>query len=149
KSYASTLEEGRADLVALYYLMDPKLEEIGVSPSIEAGKTAYDSYIKNGLMLQLRRLEVGADIEESHMRNRQLVAKWAYEMGKEDSVIIRKTRDDKTYFVVNDYEKLREIFGQQLRELQRIKSEGDYERGKELVEKYAVKVDKDLHEEVL
>ena len=148
KSYASALEEGRADLVALYYIIDPKLQEIGVSPSIEVGKTAYDSYIKNGMMLQLRRIEEGKDIEESHMRNRQLVAQWAFEMGKEDSVIERKTKDGKTYFVINDYQKLRDIFGQQLRELQRIKSEGDYERGKELVETYGVKVDQELWKEV-
>lgn len=148
KSYASALEEGRADLVALYYIIDPKLQEIGVSPSVEVGKTSYDSYIKNGLMLQLKRLEAGDDIEEAHMRNRQLIAQWAYDMGKEDSVIVKKIRDGKTYFVITDYQKLRDIFGQQLRELQRIKSEGDYERGKELIEKYGVKVDQELLKEV-
>jgi dipeptidyl-peptidase-3 len=117
--------------------------------SLDAGKTAYDDYIKNGMMLQLRRLEEGADVEEAHMRNRQLIAKWAYEKGREDSVIVKKKRDGKTYFVINDYEKLREIFGMQLKELQRIKSEGDYEAGKALVEKYGVKVDPELHREVL
>lgn len=149
KNYASTLEEGRADLVALYYLHDEKLVEMGLMPSLEAGKTAYDDYIKNGLMLQLRRLEAGEQIEEAHMRNRQLVAKWAYEKGKAEQVIEKKTKDGKTYFVINDYEKLRDLFGQLLRELQRIKSEGDFEAGKKLVETYGVKVDAELHAEVL
>jgi len=149
KNYASTLEEGRADLVALYYLHDEKLVEMGLMPSLDAGKTAYDDYIKNGLMLQLRRLEVGEQIEEAHMRNRQLVAKWAFEKGKAEQVIEKKTKDGKTYFVINDYEKLRDLFGQLLRELQRIKSEGDFEAGKKLVETYGVKVDAELHAEVL
>jgi len=149
KSYASTLEEGRADLVALYYLHDPKVVSLGLLPDLEAGKAAYDDYIRNGLMLQLRRIEKGQDIEEAHMRNRQMVAKWAYERGKEDNVIEKKEKDGKTYFVVNDYEKLRELFGQLLREVQRIKSEGDYEAGKALVEDYGVKVDFDIHREVL
>ena len=149
KNYASTLEEGRADLVALYYIMDPKLMELGLIDTMEVGKAEYDNYIRNGLMLQLRRLEVGDNIEEDHMRNRQLVAGWAYEMGKADNVIEKKTLDGKTYFVVNDYDKLRDIFGQQLREIQRIKSEGDYEAGKKLVETYGVKVDPVVHKEVL
>lgn len=149
KNYASTLEEGRADLVALYYIMDPKLIELGLIDTMEVGKAEYDNYIRNGLMLQLRRLEVGDNIEEDHMRNRQLVAGWAYEMGKADNVIEKKTLDGKTYFVVNDYDKLRNIFGQQLREIQRIKSEGDYEAGKKLVETYGVKVDPAIHKEVL
>ncbi len=149
KNYASTLEEGRADLVALYYIMDPKLMELNLIDTMEVAKAEYDSYIRNGLMLQLRRLEVGDDIEEDHMRNRQLVAKWAYEMGKENNVIEKKTLDGKTYFVINDYDALREIFGQQLREIQRIKSEGDYAAGKELVETHGVKVDPALHKEVL
>lgn len=149
KNYASTLEEGRADLVALYYIMDPKLIELGLIDTMEVGKAEYDNYIRNGLMLQLRRLEVGDNIEEDHMRNRQLVAGWAYEMGKADNVIEKKTLDGKTYFVVNDYDKLRDIFGQQLREIQRIKSEGDYEAGKKLVETYGVKVDPAIHKEVL
>lgn len=149
KSYASALEEGRADLVGLYYIMDPKLVELGLMPSLEVGKAAYDSYIRNGLMVQLARLELGEQIEESHMRNRQLVAGWAYEQGKADKVIEKKVVDGKTYFVVNDYQKLRELFGQLLRELQRIKSQGDYEAGKSLIESYGVKVDRALHEEVL
>ncbi|WP_417608568.1 dipeptidyl-peptidase 3 family protein [Owenweeksia hongkongensis] len=149
RNYASTLEEGRADLVALYYIMDPKLMEMGLIDTMEVGKAEYDNYIRNGLMLQLRRLEVGEIIEEDHMRNRQLVAKWAYETGKEDNVIEKKTLDGKTYFVINDYDKLREIFGDQLREIQRIKSEGDYEAGKKLVETYGVQVDPAIHKEVL
>jgi len=149
KSYASTLEEGRADLVALYYLHDQKLVDMGLIESLDAGKTAYDDYIKNGMMLQLKRLKMGDVVEEAHMRNRQMIAKWAFETGAKDSVIVKKIRDGKTFFVINDYEKLKEIFGMQLRELQRIKSEGDYEAGKKLVETYAVQVDADLHAEVL
>lgn len=149
KSYASTLEEGRADLVALYYLLDPKLVELGLMPSLEVGKAEYDSYIRNGMMLQLRRLELGENIEEAHMRNRQLVASWCYEKGMADNVIEKITVDGKTYFVINDYEKLRELFGELLREIQRIKSEGDYEAGRALVENYGVKVDPALHKEVL
>jgi len=118
-------------------------------PSLDVGKAEYNSYIKNGLLVQLRRLKLGADIEEAHMRNRQLVAKWAYERGKPDNVIERKVKNGKTYFVINDYMKLRELFGELLREIQRIKSEGDYEAGKQLVETYGVKVDRELHEEVL
>lgn len=149
KNYASTLEEGRADLVALYFLHDQKLVDMGLIESLDAGKTAYDDYIKNGMMLQLKRLKVGDDVEEAHMRNRQMIAKWALEAGAEKNVIEKKTRDGKTYFVINDYDELKKIFGMQLRELQRIKSEGDYEAGKALVEKYAVKVDPELHAEVL
>lgn len=149
KSYSSTLEEGRADLVGLYYILDPKLVELGLMPSLQVGRTGYDDYIRNGMMLQLRRLEPGDEIEEAHMRNRQLICHWAYEKGKEEKVIERKTRDGKTYFVINDYERLRELFGELLRELQRIKSEGDYEAGKALVENYGVKVDPEIHKEVL
>lgn len=149
KNYASTLEEGRADLVALYFLYDEKLIEMGLIPSLEAGKVAYDDYIKNGLMLQLRRLELGEQVEEAHMRNRQMIAKWVYEKGAADKVVEKKMKDGKTYFVVNDYAKLRDLFGQLLRELQRIKSEGDYEAGKALVENYAVEVDPEIHKEVL
>ncbi len=149
KSYASALEEGRADLVALYFLMDEKLVELGLIPSLEVGKEEYDSYIRNGLITQLRRLEPGEVVEESHMRNRQMVAKWAYEKGQSDNVIERKEREGKTFFVVNDYEKLRTLFGELLRELQRIKSEGDYEAGKNLIENYGVQVDQDIHAEVL
>jgi dipeptidyl-peptidase-3 len=149
KSYASCLEEGRADLVALYYLHDQKLVDMGLIESLDAGKTAYDDYIKNGMMLQLKRLDMGDQVEEAHMRNRQMIAKWAFEAGAKDSVIVKKMRDGKTFFVINDYEALKDIFGMQLRELQRIKSEGDYEAGKSLVEDYAVKVDPELHAEVL
>lgn len=150
KSYSSTLEEARADLVGLYYLPDTKLVEIGISPDAKAiGKAAYDGYIRNGLMTQLIRLNLGDDIEEAHMRNRQLVAAWAYEKGKKDNVIEKVVKDGKTFFVVRDYDKLRDLFGQLLKETQRIKSEGDYEAGKNLVENYGVKVDQAIHKEVL
>jgi len=149
KNYASTLEEARADLVALYYLMDKKLIEIGVMSTLDVGKAAYNDYISNGLMKQLVRLKEGEDLEEAHMRNRQLVAAWVYEKGKKDNVIEKVKKDGKTYFVIRNYEKLRGLFGDLLREIQRIKSEGDYEAGKKLVESYGVKVDKELHKEVL
>jgi dipeptidyl-peptidase-3 len=149
KNYASTLEEARADLVALYFIMDPKMQEIGLMENDEAGKAEYDNYIRNGMMTQLYRILPGENIEEDHMRNRQLVASWAYEQGLADNVIERKVIEGKTYFVVNDYAKLRVLFGQLLREIQRIKSEGDFEAGKALVEGYGVQVDKELHEEVL
>lgn len=149
KNYASALEEGRADLVALYFLMDEKLVELGLIPSLEVGKEEYDSYIRNGLMTQLRRLEPGDVVEESHMRNRQMIAKWVYEKGQKENIIERKERDGKTFFVVNDYMRLRELFGTLLREIQRIKSEGDYEAGKNLIENYGVQVDQAIHAEVL
>jgi dipeptidyl-peptidase III len=156
KNYYSTLEEARADLVALYFLLDQKLVDIGVMPSIDAGKTAYDQYIKNGLMIQLARVQPGENIEEAHMRNRQLISMWAYEKGKSENlpggktgVIEKKVRDGKTYFVINDYDKLRNLFGQLLKEIQKIKSEGDYNAGKNLVENYGVKVDPVLHKEIL
>ena len=149
KSYASTLEEGRADLVALYFLMDPEMIELGLMPSLEVGMAEYDSYIRNGMMLQLRRIEKGEQIEEAHMRNRQLVASWACEKGLEEKVIEKVVEDGKTFFEVRDYEKLRVIFGELLKEIQRIKSEGDYEAGQALVENYGVKVDAALHDEVL
>ena len=149
KSYASTLEEGRADLVALYYIMDEKLIELGLMESLETGKAEYDSYIRNGLMVQMQRLEPGADIEESHMRNRQWVSAWAFERGMEENVISKVMKDGKTYFEINDYKKLQSIFGELLREVQRIKSEGDYEAAKALVEDYGVKVNQDIHKEVL
>lgn len=148
KNYANTLEEARADLVALYYIMDPKLVEIGVMPSLEVGKAEYDNYILNGLMLQLNRVELGDHLEEAHMRNRQLNASWAFEKGKKDNVIEKVTRDGKTYFKINDYNKLRTIFGELLKEIQRIKSEGDYKAATALVEGYGVKVDPVLHKEV-
>jgi dipeptidyl-peptidase III len=149
RQYASTLEEGRADLVALYYIMDPMLIEIGVMDSLDVGRSEYDSYIRGGAMTQLYRLQPGELVEEAHMRNRQLVALWSYEQGLEENVIERVTRDGKTYFVVNDYEKLRVIFGRLLREIQRIKSEGDFEAARDLVENYGTQVDQELHAEVL
>lgn len=149
KSYSSSLEEGRADLVALYYVMDPKLVELGVMPSLEVGKAAYDGYIRNALLVQMARIEKGKDLEEAHMRNRQLIGRWAMEKGKADGVIERVQKDGKTAFVIRDYQKLRTLFGKLLAEIQRIKSEGDYEAGKALVEGYGVKLDPALHAEVL
>jgi dipeptidyl-peptidase III len=149
KNYASALEEGRADLVALYYLMDQKLIDLGVMPSLDYGKASYDDYITSGLLVQLSRLKLGDNIEEAHMRNRQMVALWAYEKGKAENVIEKKVENGKTYFVVNDYNKLRALFGELLKELQRIKSQGDYKAGKNLIETYGVKVDLALHKEVL
>ncbi|PVX44702.1 dipeptidyl-peptidase-3 [Flavobacterium sp. 103] len=150
KNYSSTLEEGRADLVGLYYLYSPKIQEIGLVDNWkELGMQCYDSYIRNGLMTQLVRLELGANIEEAHMRNRQWVSAWVFEKGKKDNVIEKITRDGKTYFNITDYDKLHDLFGQLLKEVQRIKSEGDYEAGKALVENYGVKVDQKLHAEVL
>jgi dipeptidyl-peptidase-3 len=148
-NYASTLEEARADLVALFYLMDPKLVELGLMESLEVGKAEYDSYIRNGMMVQMRRIEEGENIEEAHMRNRQLVAKWVFEKGAAENVVERKQKDGKTFFVINDYDKLKILFGDLLREIQRIKSEGDFEAGMALVENYGVLVDKELHLEVL
>lgn len=149
KNYSNTLEEARADLVALYYIYDQKLIDLGLMPSLEVGMAEYDSYIANGMMLQLRRLEEGENIEEDHMRNRQLNASWAYEKGLENNVIEKKIIENKTYFVVNDYAKLREIFGELLKEIQRIKSEGDYDAAEALVEGYGVKVDPEIHKEVV
>ncbi|SHI82184.1 dipeptidyl-peptidase-3 [Arenibacter nanhaiticus] len=150
KNYASTMEEGRADLIGLYYLMDPKLQELGlVDDWRKVGKAAYDGYIRNGLMTQLVRINLGDDIEEDHMVNRQWVSAWAFEKGQADKVIEKITRDGKTYYNINDYDKLREIFGQLLRETQRIKSEGDFKAAQDLVEGYGVKVDQTIHAEVL
>ncbi|RNI35719.1 dihydrofolate reductase [Hanamia caeni] len=149
KTYASALEEARADLVGLYFIMDPKLIELGVMPTLDVGKAEYDSYMMNGLMTQLVRLNPGANLEEAHMRNRQLNAMWAYEKGKKDNVVEFVKKDGKTYVKINDYNKLRELFGQLLREIQRIKSQGDYQAGKNLIETYGVKVDPALHKEVL
>ncbi len=149
KAHGSTLEEARADLFALYYLADKKLVELDLVPNDTAYKASYYKEIMNGLMTQLVRIEPGKNIEESHMRNRQLIAAWAYDLGKVDSVIELAERDGKHYVKINDYEKLHQIFGKQLAEIQRIKSEGDYEAGRTLVEKYAVKVDAALHAEVL
>lgn len=149
KNYASTLEEARADLVGLYFIMDQKLIDLGVMPSMDVAKAEYDSYIMNGLMTQLTRLKPGDNLEEAHMRNRQVNAMWAYEHGKKDNVIEFVKKDGKTYVRVNDYNKLRDLFGQLLREMQRIKSEGDFKAGKDLVENYGVKVDHTLHKEIL
>ena len=149
KAHGSTLEEARADLFALYYLADPKLLELGLLDNPDAYKASYYKYILNGLMTQLMRIEPGKDVEEAHMRNRQLIAAWAYEKGKPDNVIEMMKRDGKTFIKINDYGKLRDLFGQLLGEVQRIKSEGDYEAGRDLVETYAVKVDPALHKEVL
>lgn len=149
KNYANCLEEARADLVALYYIYDQKLIDIGVMPSLEVGKTEYDNYILNGLIMQLTRIKLGDHLEEAHMRNRQLVAGWAFEKGKQDNVIEMVKKDGKTYVKVNDYDKLKVLFGQLLKEIQRIKSEGDYKAATDLVETYGVKINYDLHKEVL
>lgn len=149
KSYGSTLEETRADLFALYYLADPKLVELGLIDNPEAYKAEYYKYILNGLMTQLMRIEPGKDVEEAHMRNRKLISEWVLEKGAADKVVELYTEGGKTYIRINDYEKLRDLFGQLLYEVQRIKSEGDYNAGAELVEAYAVKVDPKLHQEVL
>lgn len=148
KNYASAIEETRADLVALYYAVDQKLVDIGVMPSVEVGKAEFDKFVRNGLMLQLNRIELGDNIEQAHMRNRQLISMWALEKGRSENVIEKKIRDGKTYFVINDYQKLRGLFGQLLSEVQRITSEGDYEAAKNLVETYGVKIDLNLHKEV-
>jgi dipeptidyl-peptidase-3 len=148
KNYASTLEEARADLVALYYVYDQKLVDLGVMPNLEVGKCEYDGYMRNGLITQLTRIELGDHLEEAHMRNRQLVAAWAMEKGKADNVVEWVKKDGKTYVRVNDYAKLRDLFGQLLREIQRIKSEGDYAAATALVEGYGVKVDQALLKEV-
>jgi dipeptidyl-peptidase-3 len=149
KAYGASIEEARADLFALYYMGDIKMIELGLLPNEDAYKSAYDDYIRNGLMTQLTRIKLGDDVEQAHMRNRQLISKWAYENGKADNVIERVSKDDKTYFVVNDYKKLQSLFGELLAVIQRVKSEGDFEAGKKLVEDYAVKVELDLHKEVL
>ncbi len=148
KNYHSALEEARADLFALYFTMDQKMVDLKLMPSLEVAKAEYDAYIRNGLMTQLVRIELGKNIEQAHMRNRQLIAKWVYEKGEKDKVIEKKLKEGKTYFVVNDYLKLRGLFGELLKEIQRIKSEGDFNAGKELVEKYAIKIDPILHKEV-
>ncbi len=147
--YSSALEETRADLFGLYYLADPKLVELGILPDMEAYKAQYSSYIRNGSFTQFTRVELGKKNMEAHMQNRKLIADWCYEKGLADNVIEKKVRDGKTYFVVNDFEALRGLFGELLAEVQRIKSEGDYEAGKALVEKYAVNIDPELHKEVL
>ena len=149
KAYGSTIEEARADLFGLYYLPDNKMQELGLTPDAEAYKAEYYSFMMNGLMTQLVRIELGNQVEEAHMRNRQLIAKWAFEKGAEEKVTELIKKDGKTYVKINDYEKLRQLFGQLLGEIQRIKSEGDFEAARQLVENYAVKVDPELHKEVL
>ena len=150
KQYASTIEEGRADLIALYYLMDPKLQELGlVSDWEKVGHAAYDQYIRNGLMVQLLRLEIGDNVEEDHMVNRQWISAWAFKQGEKENIISKISRDGKTYYNINDYKKLRNILGQLLKEVQRMKSEGDFQAAQNLVEGYGVKVDQKIHAEVL
>ena len=147
KAYASTLEEARADLFGLYYLADPKMQELGLVPDGEAFKAEYYKYMMNGLLTQLVRIEEGKDVEEAHMRNRQLIARWVFEQGAADKVVELKKREGKTFVVINDYQQLRVLFGKLLAEVQRIKSEGDYEAGRSLVENYGVKIDPVLHHE--
>ena len=149
KNYASTLEEARADLVGLYYIMDPKLLEIGLIKTQDVGKAEYDAYLRNGLLAQLQRLEIGKQLEEEHMQNRQLVSSWVFEKGQKENVIAKVIKNGKTYYDIKDYKKLRVLFGQLLREIQRITSEGDYAAGKKLVEDYGVKVNLAIHKEVL
>jgi dipeptidyl-peptidase III len=149
KNYASALEEGRADLVALYYLTDPKLVELGVMPSVDYGKAAYDEYITKGLIVQLARIKEGKDVEEAHMRNRKMVSAWCLEKGAVENVIEKKVVNGKTFYVINDYNKLRVLFGELLKELQRIKSQGDFKAGQALIENYGVKIDPALHREIL
>lgn len=148
KAYASTLEEARADLFGLYYLADPKMQELGLVPDGEAFKAEYYKYMMNGLLTQLVRIEEGKDVEEAHMRNRQLIARWVFEQGAADKVVELKKRDGKTFVVINDYQQLRALFGKLLAEVQRIKSEGDYDAGRSLVENYGVKIDPVLHHEI-
>ena len=149
KNYASPLEETRADLFALYYLMDKKVIQLGLLPSEEAAKAEYDNYIRNGLLTQIVRIKPGKDIEQAHMRDRAAIAHWVYEKGKAEKVIEMILRNNKTYVKINDYDKLRTLFGEMLSEIQRIKSEGDYEAGKEIIEKYGIRIDQNLHKEVL
>ena len=151
--YSSTLEEARADLFGLYYAADPKLVELGIMPDLDAYKAEYDSFIRNGLLVQFNRVELGRPNTEAHMQDRKLIAEWCFQRGKGAGaegvdVIEKRVRDGKTYFVVTDYDALRGLFGDLLGEIQRIKSEGDYEAGKALVEEYAVNIDPALHREV-
>ena len=149
KNYASPLEEARADLFALYYIMDPKLVEMGLIPNDEVGKAEYDQYIKNGMILQLRRIIPGNNIEQAHMRNRLMISNWVFQKGQAEHIIEKVVRNGKTYFDIKDYNKLRGLFGELLKEVQRIKSQGDYAAGRKLIEDYGVKVDIDLHREIL
>ncbi len=149
KEHGSAIEEARADLFALYYLADPKMLEIGLLDNPDAYKAEYYKYILNGMLTQLQRIEPGKEVEEAHMRNRKLIAEWAYEHGKDNNVIELVNRDGKTFIKINDYEALRGLFGELLAEIQRIRSTGDYEAGRAMIEKYAVKIDPALHKEVL
>jgi len=149
KNYYSTIEETRADLFALYFIMDEKMVELGLLPSVKAAKAEYDSYMRNGLLTQLTRIEPGKNLEESHMRNRQLIASWAYRKGKNEKVAELIKKDGKTYIVIRNYQRLRELFGELLHEIQRIKSEGDFEAARELIENYGVNVNRELHAEIL
>ncbi len=149
KNYASPLEESRADLFALYFMTDDKMKELGLFPDMEAGKVAYDDYLRNGLITQLVRIKPGKDIEQAHMRCRSMISHWVYEKGKDSKVVEMLSKDGKTYVKINDYKRLRELFGELLKEVQRIKSQGDFEAGKKLVEDYGVKVEPMLHSEVL
>lgn len=148
KEFSSPLEEARADIFALYYMADPKLIELNILPNQEAYKAAYLSYIRNGLFTQFVRIDLGKTVSQAHMQGRKMIAEWCYQKGKEDNIIEKKTRDNKTYFVVNDYQKLRELFASLLNELQRIKSQGDYLAGKNLIEQYGVNIDPQLHKEL-
>ena len=149
KNYNTPVEEARADLFALYYIMDDKMVELGLLPNPDAAKASYDAYIKNGLMTQLKRIELGKTIEQAHMRGRALISYWVYEKGQPENVTSKEIKEGKTYFVINDYQKLRQLFGELLKEVQRITSEGDYEAARELVETYGVQIDQELHKEVL
>ena len=149
KNYASPLEEARADLFALYFMMDKKLLDLGMLPVEDAAKASYDAYLRNGLLTQIVRIKPGKDIEEAHMRNRSAISHWVYEKGRKENVVEIFRKDNKSYVGINDYLKLRNLFGDLLKEIQRIKSEGDYEAGKNLIENYGVKVDPDLHAEIL
>jgi dipeptidyl-peptidase-3 len=149
KAYGSVIEEARADLFGLYYLGDPKLTELGLTPDNEAFKAEYYKYLMNGLFTQLTRIEPGNDIEQTHMRNRALISRWVFEKGRKDKVVELRKRDGKTFVIINDYTALRSFFGHLLTEIQRIKSTGDFESARQLVETYAVKVEPDLHKEVL
>ena len=149
KAYGSALEEGRADLFGLYYVADPKMVELGLTPNMEAYKAQYYTYMMNGLMTQLVRIQLGNDIEEAHMRNRAFIARWCYEKGQADKVVELVRKNGKTYVKINDYEKLRGLFGQLLAEVQRIKSTGDFAAAQALIEGYGVKIDPELHKEVL
>ena len=149
KAYGSTIEEGRADLFGLYYVADPKMTELGLTPDAEAYKAQYYTYMQNGLLTQLVRIKPGNNIEEAHMRNRAFIAHWAYEHGRDKKVVELVKKGGKTYVRINDYPTLRQLFGKLLAEVQRIKSEGDYEAARQLVETYGVKVDPKLHKEIL